>query len=191
MDPFEYVVVLTSLILGLGIAQILTGIADILSNIRNVKLYLPHTLFVFVIFILHIQEWWINYEYASEVKTWTLITVLSILNYPILIFIMARMSFPTGIRGHETNLREYYYDQWPYLFVIASLTIFLSILQNVFISGISLMEQLPHLFFLTVYALFLIFKVKSHALHTAFQLFCLVAWTLYILLDTSSLTYYQ
>ena len=191
MDPFEYVVVLTSLILGLGIAQILSGIADILSNIRNVELCLPHSVFVLVVFILHIQEWWINYEYASEVQTWTLITVLSILNYPILIFIMARMLFPTGIRSHEANLREYYYDQWPYLFVIATITTFSSILQNVLFSGISLMNQLPHLAFMATFGLFLIFKVNNHKLHTIFQLLCLTAWILYILLDTSSLTYYQ
>jgi phosphotransferase system glucose/maltose/N-acetylglucosamine-specific IIC component len=115
MDPFEYVVVLTSLILGLGIAQILTGIADVLTNLRNTKLYLPHILFVLVIFLLHIQEWWINFQYASEVPLWTLKIVLCVLSYPILLFVMARMAFPTGIRGNETDFKKHYHDQWRYL----------------------------------------------------------------------------
>ena len=49
MEPFEYVVVLTSLILGLGIAQILTSVADIFSNLKNVNIGYTHTLLVMVV----------------------------------------------------------------------------------------------------------------------------------------------
>ncbi|MBX2916563.1 MAG: hypothetical protein KF856_14935 [Cyclobacteriaceae bacterium] len=62
MSPFEYVSVLISIILGLGITQIVTGVADVIQNWRNVKLYLPHALWVMFVFFLHMQERWVLYE---------------------------------------------------------------------------------------------------------------------------------
>lgn len=44
ISPFEYVSVLISIILGLGIAQIVTGLADIIHQWQRIKLYWPHTL---------------------------------------------------------------------------------------------------------------------------------------------------
>jgi hypothetical protein len=191
MDPFEYVVVLTSLILGLGIAQLLTGIADVISTFRNVKLYLPHTLFVVVIFLLHIQEWWINYQYASEVPVWTLKTVLSLLTYPIMLFIMARMIFPTGLRSHETDFKVYYHDQWRNLFFIGLLTVIQSILQNIFISHIAIAVQLPQLAYMSVYLVFIVFKIENHIAHLIFQLFSFFVLLGYIITDQSFLTMYN
>ncbi len=191
MDQFEYVVVLTSLILGLGIAQILTGVADVLSNIKNVKFYLPHTLFVVFIFLLHIQDWWINYEYAAEVESWTLKIVLLILVYPIALFIMARMIFPTGLRGHETDFKQYYYDQWRYLFIIGLSTVVLSISHNVVISNIPLTAQFVQLGYLMVYLIFIITKTKNHWAHLIFQLITFVSIVIYILSDFSMLDSYM
>ncbi len=191
MDPFEYVVVLTSLILGLGIAQLLSGIADVISNLKNVKLYWPHTIFVLVIFLLHIQEWWINYEYASEVPVWTLKIVLCVLAYPILLFIMARMVFPTGLRSHEADFKIYYHDQWRYLFVIGFLTVIISVVQNIVVSEIVLLNQLPQLLYLGVYLMFIIFKIENHKAHLAFQLATLVVWLAFIIADQSYLVMYK
>ena len=115
MEPFEYVVVLTSLIIGLGITQIITGTADIISNIKNVTISYSHSLLVMVVFILLIQEWWYSYQYANQVVTWTLPLVLFLLVYPISLYTLARMIFPTGLRGHETDLEAYYYEQWPFM----------------------------------------------------------------------------
>ena len=86
MEPFEYVVVLTSLILGLGIAQILTGVSDIISHWKQIKFSLPHGIYIMVVFLIHIQEWWINYQYSKELMVWTLPVVLSILVFPILLY---------------------------------------------------------------------------------------------------------
>lgn len=39
MSPFEYVTVLISIILGLGIAQIVIGFADLIHRLERTKLY--------------------------------------------------------------------------------------------------------------------------------------------------------
>ncbi|QSE96460.1 hypothetical protein [Fulvivirga lutea] len=191
MDQFEYVVVLTSLILGLGIAQILTGIADVISNFRNTKLYLPHTLFVIFIFLLHIQDWWINYEYANVVESWTLKVVLLLLAYPIALFIMARMIFPTGLRSAETDFKQYYIDQWRYLFIIGSSTVVLSILHNSIISEMPLSMQLPQFAYLLTYIVFIVSKTNNHWAHLAFQSITFLGIVIYILTDMRMLDSYM
>lgn len=176
--------------MGLGIAQILTGIADVLSNFRNTKLYWPHTIFGLQLFLLHIQEWWVSYGYASEVGLWTLKTVLIILAYPILLFIMARMIFPTGIRGHETDFRTYYYDQWRRLFIVGSLTVVFSVLHNITISGLSWLEQIPQLIYFLAYLLFITINLRNHYAHLIFQLVTFLVLLGIIVADGSMLEKY-
>lgn len=190
MDQFEYVVVLTSLILGLGIAQILTGIADVLSNYKNSSLYLPHSLFVIQIFLLHIQEWWINYEYASIIDNWTLKIVLSILAYPILLYLMARMIFPTGIRGSETDFKAYYEDQWRFIFVIGLIAVILSIIQNAMISNIPVTDQWPQIGYLVVYAGFVLSNTKNNLAHILFQTVTVLILIGYVITDMTQLEAY-
>jgi hypothetical protein len=57
MTPFEYVIVLIFIILGLGITQIGSGVADLIHNSDRVKVYWPHTLWIIFVFFLHLQEW--------------------------------------------------------------------------------------------------------------------------------------
>jgi len=191
MDPFEYVVVLTSLILGLGIAQILTSVADILSHLRNVKLSLPHGILTLTVFLLHIQEWWINYEYSLQIQIWTLPIVLSILIYPILLFLLARMLFPTGIRGHETDLDAYYFDQWHWFFGIALGTLIVSIWQNSFLQKLPLIASWPQFTFALLYLVMLTLKVKNRIVHILIQLIALVGLVGYMITDHRTLNQFM
>ncbi|MTI39166.1 hypothetical protein [Fulvivirga lutimaris] len=190
MDPFEYVVVLTSLIVGLGIAQILTGIADVISNLKKTKLYLPHILYTLAIFFLLIQEWWINYQYASEITSWTLMVVISIIAYPILLFVMARMIFPTGIRGNETDFKKYYYDQWRYLFTIGITTVIVSITQNIIISDLSLFSQWPQFLYGLTYLAFVTFNIQKPKAHLVFQIIVFAVTLALIIMNGNELMAY-
>ena len=191
MDPFEYVVVLTSLILGLGIAQILTSLADILSNLKHVKLSISHGLLTATVFFLHIQEWWINYEYSQQIKIWTLPIILVILTYPILLFLLARMLFPTGIRGHETDLDSYYRDQWPWFFGIAFGTMMISIWQNMFLQKLPLLDSWPQIAFGSIYLIMLILRIQKKWIHIAIQALWLLGLLGYMITDDRTLNQFM
>ncbi len=53
ISPFEYISILVSIILGLGITQILSAFTDLLYNYKKVKFYWPQLLWV--LFILFLQ----------------------------------------------------------------------------------------------------------------------------------------
>ncbi len=183
MEPFEYVVVLFSLILGLGIAQLLTGIADVLSNLKNVKVGYAHTIMVFNVFLLHIQEWWYSYQYTNEVDVWTLPLVMFLLIYPILLFLLARMLFPTGVRGHETDLDEYYYDQWKWFFFLLLGIIVVSFLQNIIVSGWAIFSQIPQYVMAFIYIGFITLDIKNKKAHNVLLTLQAIAWIIAIVLD--------
>lgn len=187
MEPFEYVVVLTSLILGLGIAQILTSVADIVSNARNVKLGWAHGFMAFVVFVNHIQEWWFSYQYAHTVEVWTLQLVLFLLVYPTFLYLLARMLFPTGLRGHETDLKSYYYDQWPWFFSLYLTIPIVSFFQNTLISGLSVMSQVSQITLVLTYGAFLIFNVRNKLAHIIFMGIQAAAWMAYLVFEASTL----
>jgi choline-glycine betaine transporter len=76
-----------------------------------------------------------SYQYTYDVEVWTLPFVMFLLIYPILLFLLARMLFPTGVRGHDTDLDEYFYDQWKWFYFLILGIIVVSFLQNIIVSG--------------------------------------------------------
>ncbi|MEQ8474156.1 MAG: hypothetical protein RIC35_23375 [Marinoscillum sp.] len=187
MDPFEYVVVLQSLILGLGIAQLLTGSADVISNLKNVKPGFAHSFMVFNIFLMHLQEWWYSYQYGLEITAWTLPIVIVLLIYPILLFILARMLFPTGLRGNEKDLKEYFFDQWQWFYAILVAIPVVSMFQNVLISGKDISLQIPQFAMIIIYSAFILTNVKSVRIHNVFQVIQTIIWIGFIVFDPYTL----
>ncbi|QOI98670.1 MAG: hypothetical protein HRU69_14785 [Flammeovirgaceae bacterium] len=61
MTPFEYVIVLISIILGLGITVILSGVAGLIRQWRKMAVYWPYLIWVVLVFVMHIHEWWNMY----------------------------------------------------------------------------------------------------------------------------------
>src|ERR1043166_5399334 len=95
ISAFEYVTVFISIILGLGVTQILTGIADLVHQKERVKVYWPHTVWVLLALILHVQEWWVIFELRTF-DHWRLPVFLFVMLYPTVLFILARLLFPFG-----------------------------------------------------------------------------------------------
>lgn len=135
LSPFEYVSVLISIILGLGITQIVTGIADIIHHQKRVKLYWPHTLWMVIIFFLHIQEWWNIYD-LREIYVWRLPTFLFISLYPINLFILARLLFPAHDHEDvELDYKKFYYSSYKKFFAAIICSAFLSGAENLLLGG--------------------------------------------------------
>lgn len=190
MDPFEYVVVITSLITGLGIAQILNGIADIVSDIKNIRLSAPLSLLILSTFLNLIQEWFYNYQYATHVTSWTLLTVLGVLIYPILLFLLARMLFPTGLKSDVTDLDGYYFEQWKWFFWLGGSIILVSVFHDIFISGFTLQDQVLKLILIAMHLCFLFFDVHHRKAHYAFQAMSVIGLIAFIVLTDNELISY-
>ena len=58
MDIFEYVAVLTSIIIGLGITHLLRGVAGLIQHPDQHRIYWVHLVWVGYLFFTLIFWWW-------------------------------------------------------------------------------------------------------------------------------------
>lgn len=135
MTAFEYVIVLISIILGLGITQIMTGLADLVHQWSKVKLYWPHLIWVVLVFVLHIQDWWDTYNLQSF-QPWRLPTFLFFSLYPVNLFILARILFPFNAPEGTVDLKIFYYANFRKFFVCTMILNVLSIISNIIVRGV-------------------------------------------------------
>ena len=181
MNPFEYVIILSTLILGLGVSQVLVGVSNLITN-KKIKWSLPHAMMTSLIFLTQIQDWWITFSYSMEVATWTLTMAMILMVYPILLFVAARILFPFDeIENKPVDMEEYYWRKWPALFMIFLLIAITSIWQNYLFSGIPLTEQILQILLLLTYLIFLVFRIKNRILHIVFLVLQLIGWIGYLI----------
>jgi len=164
MAPFEYVTVLISIILGLGITQIVTGLADLIHQWDRVKVYWPHLLWIFLIFFLHIQEWWATYE-LRDFTSWRLTTFFFVILYPIILFILAKLLFPFGNNDGVIDLKKFYFENFRRIFGWSIVLIVFALLTNIFVLHYPFWEEIPHVVFITVLVILVPRDIKSEQLH--------------------------
>ncbi len=135
MTAFEYVIVLISIILGLGITQIMTGLADLVHQWGKVKLYWPHLIWIVLVFVLHIQDWWDTYN-LQTFQPWRLPTFLFFSLYPVNLFILARILFPFNPPEGIIDLKVFYYANFRKFFLCTMVLNVLSVVANIIVRGI-------------------------------------------------------
>lgn len=139
MSTFEYISVLVSIILGMGIARLVAGVAAVVARWQHVSLYGPHAVLVLLVFVLHIQEWWAFFDLRSY-EAWRLPVFLFVVLYPINLYILAHLLFPVRWKRQQ-SLREFYELHYRKLYVFLAALIGLAILDNVFIGHYRLHDQ--------------------------------------------------
>jgi hypothetical protein len=93
MDQFEYIMVLVSIIIGLGIAHILVGIGGIIDRLSGhgppLKLSLAHAAWLGTIFTWMILFWWWEYRFSVLEPLWTVRLYFFLVLYAVVLFLLA------------------------------------------------------------------------------------------------------
>jgi len=107
MGLFEFIMVLLSIIVGLGIAELLTGVANTLQNRHTVRVYWVHAALTAAIFLALVQQFWEAWG-LRYVDVWGFGAMLQMLAAPICLYLCARLLFPDPIK--DCDLEVHYYD---------------------------------------------------------------------------------
>ena len=170
MSPFEYVIVLVSIILGLGITTILTGLAELIKH-RQLRWYAPYIIWLVLVFVLHIHEWWESYSLKS-IETWRLPMFLFIILYPINLYVLAHLLFPSDLKS-DFNPKDFYLNNYPKFFISAIISVILSIIHNLTIESYHLKDQIVQFLVLVILTTFLLSRTKSNTAHIIASVFLL------------------
>jgi len=119
---FEYISVLSSIIIGLGIAQILRGVVEIIHHPEDGKPYLIHLGWVASTLMLSIVWWWFQFNLA-EVDQWSVGSYIFLIAYSLTVYLMCAVLFPSRIASFG-DYKEFFYSKKHWFFG-------LFILQNV------------------------------------------------------------
>ncbi|MBS1488839.1 MAG: hypothetical protein JST43_14760 [Bacteroidetes bacterium] len=182
MTSFEYVTVLISIVLGLGITQILTGVAKLIQRRERVRLYWPHLLWILFILFLHIQEWWVMYELKGY-QPWRLPVFLFIMLYPINLFVMARLLFPDKMSGKKIDLKTYYYDNYRSIFALLVVSAILSIVYNVYILRLTIKDQFLQILLAVIFTLVALRNYSNKRLHQVLSLAVVIIMIITVIVE--------
>ncbi len=118
MKLFDFLMVLDSIIIGLGLAEVLTGLGQLLRSRGGTRVYWVHAAFVALIFGTLLQHWWDAWG-LRETGQLSFPGLLLFVSGPVLRFLLAYLAFPHSVAG--SDLKEYYYRHAPVLWGLAAL----------------------------------------------------------------------
>ena len=118
MSQFEYVAVLTSIIVGLALTQILRGVGRMATTPDGPRPYWVHLVWTLWLFVFVMGFWW--FELGLRNVTWNIAIYYVWIIYATLVFFASLIVQPNDLGG-MSSYKEYYYRNrgWFFGLVIA------------------------------------------------------------------------
>jgi hypothetical protein len=182
ISPFEYVSILISIILGLGITQILSSFSDLLYHYKKVKFYWVHTIWIVFVLFLHIQEWFITYQLKGKM-IWNLPELLFILLYPIILYVVAKMLIPSNEDQERFDMKSYYLSHFHIIFTLIAFTIILSISFNMLYLNMVTLQQIPLILFLFTIVFLSLKRIQNEIIHKILSIVLLASVVFSIIIE--------
>ena len=133
MNPFSYLSVLVSIVLGLGVSQLLKGFSRWLELRKEFAAFGPTIAWATFLLLVHFQTWWSMYGMRDYVN-WTFIQFSVVLLQPIILFLLAALVFPSSSSPHR-RLQDHFFHQRRWFFGLFLVLIAVSLLKDLARSG--------------------------------------------------------
>jgi hypothetical protein len=134
VDAFSYLSVLTSIILGLAITQILQGLRGLMHARSRVHLYAPSIIWALLGLLVDVQSWWAEFGLRRH-QSWTFFGFAVVVTHAICLYMLAALVLPDVDRERGADLREHYYDHHRWFFGFAVLAALFGIGKDVALDG--------------------------------------------------------
>ena len=109
MTTFEYIAVLVSIIVGLGIAHLLAGVGRLIGDARKTRPYWVHLVWTAYAFTYLVFFWWWEFRLAA-IETWTFELYLFVIAYAVFLYLLAVVLYPEDL-PEGGDFKRYYYDR--------------------------------------------------------------------------------
>ena len=134
MDEFAYLSVLITIILGLGITQLMTGFGRLIVSHQGVRLYWPTVAWVALLLIFHILTWWTMFGLRNY-RGWTFLAFLVLLLQPIVLYLLAALILPDFSPASRIDLKTNYYYNARWFFSLLVIFFCVSLLKDLTLFG--------------------------------------------------------
>jgi len=106
LDLFEYILILTSVIYALAVAQVLAGVSRMAQSTSTVQGYLPQKIWIFNLFLFIFLIWWATWEFRTV--DWTFPQYAYLLIAPTLLFFVSSLLTPLRFEHGETSIEAHF-----------------------------------------------------------------------------------
>lgn len=113
MTISEYILVLISIVVGLGMTHLLSGAAEMVQHAKILHPYSVHTAWMVYLFITIIHFWWWEFRLV-QIQTWTFLPYAFVVCFAVLLYLLVALLVPQ--RGETENIKEHYYSHRKWFF---------------------------------------------------------------------------
>ena len=137
MDAFNYLSVLISIILALGMTRVLAGVGEMLQARSRRRIYWVHAVWILNLFLYLVVAWWIFYRWRNQ-QPWTFFLFLFVLISPTILFLASLLLFPSeGALDQFIDYKKHFYANHRAFFAIFSMFTLVDIVDT-------LLKGIPH-----------------------------------------------
>ncbi len=120
MTRFEYLSVLISIVLALGISEVLFCWSRLIQRRSQVRFSWLHGYWSVLIVFLIIQYWWGFWNFRT-VENWSLALLMVVIVQGMTLVTCALLLVPGRVLSGETDLEKHYYDNTRPFFIFGAL----------------------------------------------------------------------
>lgn len=184
MSTEEYLSVLVSIVIGLGISHLLTGVGNLLADRARVRGYWVWGAFVLLTFMAYVQFWWATLGLGGEGVLTNFFGFLFFLLPPIGLFLMTVLLLPDFEGEGTIDLRRHYFANHRWFFGIGALVPLLAGIRAVALSGDSLFR--PDRYFEGFFTVFMLCGAVSRSprVHAALVVVALLGFVAMIVVTS-------
>ena len=181
MEAFGYVSVIFSVVIGLGLSHLLTGLVELFKARARVTFYWLHLLWVALMFVGHIFLWWTMWN-LRLLGNWNFFSFLLLLLAPILLYVAASLLIPTVKPSGVIDLRASFYENRQAFFVVnAAFTVLMSA-ENWLLTGRMSPGRVSGIFAAWLLLLSASAIIKNARYHAASGLICALLFLIFVTL---------
>jgi hypothetical protein len=133
LDAFDYLSVLISIVLGLGITNLLGAAATLLRRRSDVRMFWPLPVWLAALFLIHVQTWWTMFG-LRRVGEWSFAAFLIVLMQPVLLYLMTAVIAPRRGDG-PLDLEADFFRERQVFFGCLFLVLVVSVAKDLALSG--------------------------------------------------------
>ena len=149
-NPFDYLTILVSIVLGLAITNVLTRLATVITSRHRVDFYWPPVAWAIWIFFISVQHWWAQWGVRRSPQGnfgsfWLQVLV------PVVLFLMSALVLPEREENGRLDLGRWYFHNRAWFFSLLCALPLVSVAEEVARTGH--MASMLNLAFLVAFAI--------------------------------------
>jgi hypothetical protein len=182
MSTFEFVTVLLSIVVGLGITRLLGGLGRAIEIRGSFKGYWVQALWSVTVGLWFLVFWWVVVFSYQNYERWVFINFVHLLLYATLLYLLSVLIIPRDLKP-GTDLEKHFFKVRPWFFGIAALVSFVEMADSLMHGLDNLLSFGP--FYLLMQTSGVVFslvaaRTTSRRFHAIWSVVCfvtIIGWT--------------